>query len=147
MSWVIFDKASKNRWSHHIRLNPTQVKYDSVCCMEMVIWVWPMPVSISWKWRMGSCIMYLDFVLLVVLMSSRKSTWARQCLSLVEFSETFGLGLEIQDLGCQDQVLVLVLTKFSNQDQSWYWSSLKFYFKICLGLVWKLVSREGLVLV
>ena len=66
-----------------------------------------------------------------------------------EFSETLGLGLEIQDLGCQDQVLVSVLTEFSNQDQSWYWSCLKFYFKTCLGLglVWKLVSREVLVLV
>ena len=30
-------------------------------------------------------------------------------LSPPEFSETLGLGLEIQDLGCQDQVLVSVL--------------------------------------
>ena len=51
-----------------------------------------------------------------------------------EFSETLGLGLEIQDLGCQDRVLVLVLTKFLNQDQSWYWSRLKFSFKTSLGI-------------
>ena len=29
-----------------------------------------------------------------------------------EFSETLGIGLEIQDLGCQDQILVSVLTEF-----------------------------------
>ena len=70
-----------------------------------------------------------------------------RCVS--EFSETLGLGLEIQDLGCQDRVLVLVLTEFLNQDQSWYWSRLKFYFKtsLGLGLVWNLVSRQVLVLV
>ena len=64
-------------------------------------------------------------------------------------SKTLGLGLEIQDLGCQDRVLVLVLTEFLNQDQSWYWSRLKFYFKtsLGLGLVWNLVSRQVLVLV
>ena len=50
------------------------------------------------------------------------------------FSETLGLGLKIQDLGCQDRVLVLVLTEFLNQDLSWYWSRLKFYFKTSLGL-------------
>ena len=69
--------------------------------------------------------------------------------TIAEFSETLGLGLEIQDLGCQDRVLVLVLTEFLNQDQSWYWSRLKFYFKtsLGLGLVWNLVSRQVLVLV
>ena len=76
----------------------------------------------------------------------------RQCRRqrlVSEFSETFGLRLEFQDLGCQDQVLVSVLTEFSNQDQSWYWSCLKFYFKtsLGLGLIWNLVSREVLVLV
>ena len=56
------------------------------------------------------------------------------CIQISEFSETLGLGLEIQDFGCQDQVLVSILTEFSNQDQSWYWSRLKFYFKTSLGL-------------
>ena len=51
-----------------------------------------------------------------------------------EFSETLGLGLKIQDWGCQVQVLVSVLTEFTSQDQSWYWSRLKFCFKTCLGL-------------
>ena len=51
-----------------------------------------------------------------------------------EFSETLGLGLEIQDLGCQDRVLVLVLTEILNQDQSWYWSHLKFCLKTSLGI-------------
>ena len=35
-----------------------------------------------------------------------------------EFSETLGLGLDIQDLVCQDQVLILVLIEFQSQDQS-----------------------------
>ena len=51
-----------------------------------------------------------------------------------EFSETLGIGLEIQDLGCQDRVLVSVLTEFLNQDQSWYWSRLKFCFKTSFGI-------------
>ena len=29
-----------------------------------------------------------------------------------EFSETLGLGLDIEDLVCQDQVLILVLIEF-----------------------------------
>ena len=35
------------------------------------------------------------------------------------FSKTLGLGFKIQDLICQEQVLVLILTRFSNQDKSW----------------------------
>ena len=42
-----------------------------------------------------------------------------------EISKTLGLGLEIQDLACQDQVLVSVLTEFSNQDYSWSWSRIQ----------------------
>ena len=66
---------------------------------------------------------------------------------MAEFIKTLGLGLEIQDLACQDQVLFSVLTEVSDQDQSWYWSRLIFCFNTCLGLVWKLVSGEVLVLV
>ena len=54
---------------------------------------------------------------------------------------------EIKDLGCQDQLLVSVLTEFSNQDQSWYCCRLKFYFMTSLGLIWNLVLRIVLVLV
>ena len=39
-----------------------------------------------------------------------------------EFSKTLDIDLENQDLGCQDQVLVLVSTKYLNQDMSWSWS-------------------------
>ena len=51
-----------------------------------------------------------------------------------EFRETLGLGLEFQYVGCQDQVLVSVLTEFLYQDKSWYGSRLKLCFKTSLGL-------------
>ena len=35
------------------------------------------------------------------------------------FSKTLDIDIKIQDLGGQDQVLVLVSTKYSNQDKSW----------------------------
>ena len=41
------------------------------------------------------------------------------------FSKTLGLGLEIQYLVGQNQVLVVVLTEFSNQDKYWSWCKKK----------------------
>ena len=41
-----------------------------------------------------------------------------------EFSETLDTGLENQDLGGQEQVLVSVSTQFSIQDMSWYQTGL-----------------------
>ena len=39
-----------------------------------------------------------------------------------DLSETIDIDIENQDMGRQDQVLVLVLTGFRNQGKSWYWS-------------------------
>ena len=66
-----------------------------------------------------------------------------------DLSKTLDIGIENQDLGSQDQVLVLVLTGFQNQDKSWYWSHLKISVKTSLGigLDWKKISRLVLVLV
>ena len=53
-------------------------------------------------------------------------------IQVTEFSQS--LGLKFQDLGCQDQVLALFLTRFSNKEQSWVCPRLKFCFKISLDL-------------
>ena len=59
---------------------------------------------------------------------------------IAEISDTLGIDLKNQDLGSQDQVLVLVSSKYSNQDKSWSWSqtrlviSQNFEFSKTLGI-------------
>ena len=59
---------------------------------------------------------------------------------IIHDSKTLEIDLLNQDFGGQDQVLVLVSTKYSNQDKSWSWSqtrlviSQNFEFSKTLGI-------------
>ena len=80
---------------------------------------------------------FLKYVFtLIKVEKSIKSCWAPLFPPPV-LSETLDIDLEIQDLVGQDQVLVLVSTKFQIQDKSWYWSHFKMNINRGLGLEMK----------